>query len=160
MDKDNDVLRLADALNGIATLYQFRSPNAALHGNLTVSQCYCLRILYFNKSRTMGELAAELRVRLSTITGVVDQLERKNLVERVPHPEDRRSLQVQLTSRGRTLYRTAHEAFITHIEPLLASRPAAEREKLIGFLGEITQTIRGWQENPRQKANTDAKRNP
>src|SRR4029077_8615958 len=117
---NNDVHRLADALNGIAMLYQFRSSSSPLYGSLTVSQSYCLRILYFNGARTMSELAAELRVRLSTITGVIDQLEDRKLVERVDHPEDRRSLHVQLTAEGRNLYRIGHEAFLSHIEPLFA----------------------------------------
>jgi DNA-binding MarR family transcriptional regulator len=152
MTGDKDVLRLPDALNGMAMLYQFRSPNAPLFGTLTVSQSYCLRILYFNPSRTMSELAAGLRVRLSTITGVIDQLEKKHLVERIAHPEDRRSLQVRLTSRGRNLYRGAHEAFLSHIEPLLKGRSAADRQMLLSFLGEITEAIRGWQQKPRPKA--------
>ena len=146
--KDADLRRLDDTLNDLATLYQFRSVNQPVYGTLTVSQSYCLRILYFQQSRTMSELAAGLQVRLSTITGVIDQLEKMHLVERVAHPEDRRSLQVRLTSRGRNLYRAAHEAFLSHIEPLLASRPAADREKLLSFLGELTEVIRGWQETP------------
>jgi len=160
MAMDHDLLRLEDALNGIATLYQFRSLNTPLYGPLTVSQSYCLRILFFNPARTMSELAAELHIRLSTITGVIDQLEEKKLVERVDHPEDRRSLQVRLTSHGRNLYRGAHEAFLSHIEPLLGNQSVAEREKLILFLGHVTAAIRGWQQNPRQKAIKHGKTHP
>src|SRR5947207_15540832 len=122
MTLDQDVTRLADVLNGIATLYQFRSLNERLYGTLTVSQSYCLRLLYFQGPRTMSDLAAALRVRLSTITGVIDQLEARKLVERTDHPEDRRSLHVRLTPKGRTLYRTAHEAFLSHLKPLLDKR--------------------------------------
>ena len=144
-ENDNDVHRLADALNGIAMLYQFRSADSQMYGTLTVSQSYCLRTLYFNRARTMGELAAELQVRLSTITGVVDQLEERKLVERKDNPEDRRSLQVVLTPKGRKLYSAAHETFLSHIAPLLKSRSVVDREKLISFLGEITEAICAWQ---------------
>src|SRR5204862_2157710 len=82
MTIQEDVNRLADALNGIAALYQFRSLISRLYGTLTVSQSYCLRTLYFKGVHTMRDLAAELHVRLSTITGVIDQLERKGFVER------------------------------------------------------------------------------
>src|SRR6185436_4010292 len=118
-----------------------------------------LRILYFNGAHTMSELAAALRVRLSTITGVIDQLEDRKLVERIDHPEDRRSLHVQLTTEGRNLYRIGHEAFLTHIDPLFAKRSAAEREKLLGFLEDTMEAIRGWQQNPRQKARKHGKKN-
>jgi MarR family 2-MHQ and catechol resistance regulon transcriptional repressor len=154
-----DLDRLADSLNGIAALYQFRSLSERLYGTLTVSQSYCLRILYFQGARTMSELAEELRVRLSTITGVIDQLEAKGLVERTDHPEDRRSLHVHLTPKGRSLYRAAHEAFLSHLEPLLDSRSSADREKLLSFLDDVTESIRGWQKDPRRKAKRHGKKN-
>ena len=159
MPIDKDVIRLDDTLNGIADLYQFRSLSRPLYGPLTVSQSYCLRILYFKDARTMSELAAELRVRLSTITGVIDQLEVKKLVERVDHPEDRRSLHVRLTPRGRNLYRAAHEAFLSYIEPLLASRSKAEREAVLSFLDDVTEAIQGWRQNPRRKVAKHGKKN-
>jgi DNA-binding MarR family transcriptional regulator len=159
MSIEDDITRLADVLNGIASLYQFRSLDERLYGNLTVSQSYCLRILYFQGPRTMSELAAALRVRLSTITGVIDQLETKGLVERTEHPEDRRSLHVRLTSKGRNLYRTAHEAFLSHLKPLLDKRGVADREALLVFLGEVKEAIRGWQKTPRSKAASHGKKN-
>lgn len=151
MTKEGDVLRLADALNGLATLYQFRSLDEHLYSKLTVSQSYCLRLIFFEGPRTMSELAAELGVGLSTITGVVDQLERKGLVVRSAHPGDRRSVRVSLTPEGRSLYGAAHEAFLSHLQPLFDSRTQGEREKLLSFLMDATEAIRGWQQNPRRK---------
>ena len=37
----------------------------------------------------------------STLTGVLDRLERRRLLTRAPHPDDRRALQVALTPAGR-----------------------------------------------------------
>jgi DNA-binding MarR family transcriptional regulator len=158
IDEDLDIL--ADALNRIATLYQFRSLDTKLYGMLTVSQSYCLRILYFQGVRTMSDLASTLQVSVSTITGVIDQLEGKGLVERTDHPEDRRSLRVRLTPKGRNLYRAAHEAFLSYLKPLLDSRSPAERKKQLAFLDEIEQSIRGWQKNVRRKAANHEKNNP
>jgi MarR family transcriptional regulator, 2-MHQ and catechol-resistance regulon repressor len=153
----SDLTKLADALNRIATLYQFRSIDTRLYGALTVSQSYCLRILYFAGDRTMSELASALAVRLSTITGVIDQLERKKLVTRTDHPTDRRSLQVRLTTQGRTLYRSAHEAFLSHLKPLLSNRTPAEREGLLSFLGDVEQSLRHWQKSASIRAKSHGK---
>jgi hypothetical protein len=38
MRTDNDLLRLDESLNQLATLYQFRSPDEPTYGSLTVSQ--------------------------------------------------------------------------------------------------------------------------
>lgn len=145
------VLDLDEALTDLAKLYQFRSLEERLYGGLTVSQSYCLRDLYFKGPQTMSQLASLLGVRLSTMTGVVDQLEGKRLVERVDHPDDRRSLRVQLTPEGRKLYQSAHDAFLGHLTPLVEGRSAAECERITAFLAEVTRTIRGWRESARRK---------
>jgi DNA-binding MarR family transcriptional regulator len=51
-------------------------------------------------SRTVRELVAATGQRPSTLTGVLDRLERRGLVERRPHPADRRSIAVHLTAAG------------------------------------------------------------
>ncbi|HEY8643993.1 MAG TPA: MarR family transcriptional regulator [Candidatus Dormibacteraeota bacterium] len=49
---------------------------------------------------TMSELAAVLSTTPRNITGLVDNLERDGFVQRVPDPDDRRSIQAQLTPAG------------------------------------------------------------
>jgi DNA-binding MarR family transcriptional regulator len=146
----SDLLILDERLNELAKLYQFRSLDDPLYGGLTVSQSYTLRRLYFQGPRTMGELAAHLDVRLSTMTGVIDQLEEKGLVQRTDHPADRRSLRVRVTPKGRTLYQQAHEAFLSHLEPLLEGRPAAVRRHILDFLGDAIRVVEGWRRHPRK----------
>jgi DNA-binding MarR family transcriptional regulator len=150
VDASADLLRLDETLNTLAALYQFRSTEDRLYGALTVSQSYCLRMVYVRGPRTMGQLAAELGVRLSTMTGVVDQLEARGLVERAPHPDDRRSLRVQLTGKGRRLYQGAHAAFLSHLGPLLEGRTAKEREGFLRFLEGVIGAVKGWRTSPRK----------
>jgi DNA-binding MarR family transcriptional regulator len=146
---------LDEALTELAKLYQFRSLEARSYAGLTVSQNYTMRDLFFNGPRSMSELAGRLGVPLSTMTGVVDQLEGKGLVERQDHPEDRRSLQVRLTAEGRKLYQSAHDAFLSHLAPLVENRPAAECDRLIVFLGEVAEAVRGWRRDHRRKERRD-----
>jgi DNA-binding MarR family transcriptional regulator len=150
VSRDQDLLALDETLNNLGKLYQFRSLDDRLFGPLTVSQSYCLRILYFRGPQAMGALAADLDVRLSTMTGIIDQLQEKGLVERVDHPRDRRSLHVRLTPKGRKLYRGAHEAFLSHLKPLVDGRTAAARQQIRDFLAEVIRVIRGWRDNPRK----------
>jgi MarR family transcriptional regulator, organic hydroperoxide resistance regulator len=46
------------------------------------------------------ELVVATGQKPSTLTGVLDRLERRGLLERAPHPTDRRALQAKLTSEG------------------------------------------------------------
>jgi DNA-binding MarR family transcriptional regulator len=50
----------------------------------------------------LGDLADDLESTPRNITGLVDHLERDGLVERVPDPQDRRSVRARLTDAGRT----------------------------------------------------------
>ena len=50
---------------------------------------------------SLGRLAELQRVTPRNVTGLVDNLEKDGLVERVPDPEDRRSVRARLTAAGR-----------------------------------------------------------
>jgi DNA-binding MarR family transcriptional regulator len=51
---------------------------------------------------SLGHLAALQNVSPRNITGLVDSLEKAGLVERVPDPDDRRSIHARLTAAGRS----------------------------------------------------------
>jgi DNA-binding MarR family transcriptional regulator len=72
---------------------------------LTPAQYSVLSLLWQRDGRQSNELSSACCCSPSTITGVVDTLERKGLVTRVSNPQDRRSLLVGLTDAGRALER-------------------------------------------------------
>ena len=160
MPRDPDVLALDDTLNKLAALYQFRGLDEGTFDTLTVSQSYCLRMLYKDGPQPMGTLAANLDVRLSTMTGIIDQLQKKDMVERAAHPTDRRSFQVKLTAYGRRRYRLAHEAFLDHLDPLLDGRSRAARQHILEFLSDLILTIQGWRHDPRKVSRHHGKPHP
>jgi DNA-binding MarR family transcriptional regulator len=60
-----------------------------------------LRML--DQPRAMGEIATYLHCDNSNVTGIVDGLEERGLVERQPAPHDRRVKLIALTAEGRSL---------------------------------------------------------
>ncbi len=52
----------------------------------------------------MGAVADGLLNRASDVTRLVDRLERGGFAERFPHPDDRRSVLVRATARGRDVF--------------------------------------------------------
>jgi DNA-binding MarR family transcriptional regulator len=67
-----------------------------------------------------GRLVHETLVTSGTMTNRVDRLVRKGLVERLPDPDDRRGVQVRLTSTGRAAVDGALDALLAHEKDLLA----------------------------------------
>lgn len=70
---------------------------------LTPAQYSVLGLLWDRDGRQLNELSTACCCSPSTVTGIVDTLERKGLVSREPNPRDRRSLLVTLTEDGRAL---------------------------------------------------------
>jgi DNA-binding MarR family transcriptional regulator len=61
-------------------------------------------------ARPLGQLSKVLLVHPTTVTMVIDQLEKAKLVTRKPHPTDRRTVLAKLTAKGLAAVQTANEA--------------------------------------------------
>lgn len=82
---------------------------------LTAAQAIALREL--NGPLTMRELAVRMSCEPSNATFVVDKLENQGLIERRPHPTDRRARQLVLTGKGTGLRQRLMEV-LTRDSPL------------------------------------------
>jgi len=70
---------------------------------LTPTQLFILRELWRADGQQFKDLAETCNCSRSTITGVIDTMEKKELVSRESNPRDRRSLFVKLTEKGKIL---------------------------------------------------------
>lgn len=68
--------------------------------DVTVDQWLVLKNLSENELLSQTELANLVFKDNPTLTRIIDLLCKKNYVERVPHPSDRRSFQLHLTESG------------------------------------------------------------
>ena len=80
-----------------------------LNKNYQVSapQLNCLLVLYENGPLPPSRIAKLIMVKSSTVTGVIDRLEHKNLVKRTRNSPDRRVINIELTDSGKTLAENA-----------------------------------------------------
>lgn len=79
-------------------------------------------------------IAAALLVPSGTLTGRLDKLERLDLIERAPNPDDRRALSVRLTAQGFDATESAVTDHVALEQRLLASLSARERAQLDGLM--------------------------
>lgn len=82
---------------------------AARHG-LTPQQAKLLRSL--GEPRPMGALAGDLGCDPSNVTGLIDRIERRGLVERSADPADRRVKLLSLTRAGREVRDQAESGLV------------------------------------------------
>ena len=81
-----------------------------------------------------GRLLLETLVTSGTMTNRVDRLAAKDLVERLPDPEDRRGVQVRLTARGCAAVDAALEALLARERELLSGLPPGDAARLASLL--------------------------
>ena len=104
---------------------------------LTVAQFDALANLYSSDGMSQQELAEKLLVTKGNVTGLVNRLAERGLVERKAHPVDRRTNRLVLTASGRTLARNGLIIQRSLIEEMLGGLSAPEQESLRDYLGRI-----------------------
>ena len=72
---------------------------------LTFARYEALVLLSFTRSGQLplGKMGQRLMIHPTSVTNVVDRLAEDRLVERMPHPTDRRATLAQITPAGRAL---------------------------------------------------------
>ena len=75
--------------------------------HVSAAQVNCLLALYENGPLPPSQIAKHMMVNSSTVTGIIDRLEQKGLVERMRISKDRRVITIQLTESGKRLAENA-----------------------------------------------------
>ncbi len=83
------------------------------------------------------QIAEQLYIATSTMTSLIDTVERHGLARRIPHPTDRRKILIEITDEGR---RTVHEAtpLVHEIERHIFSPMTPEqKEQLLSLIAPL-----------------------
>jgi len=94
-----------------------------------------------DRPMTLSELAEANRLDAPYVTLIVDKLEAHGLVERQPHPGDRRRKLVTLTAAGRNAIETAN-AILLRPPPAIGTLPADELSQLTRLLTRVIDADR------------------
>lgn len=117
---------LAECLQGFE---RFVAEPVRRHG-LTHPQFDIIATLGNTPGMSYKELGERTLITKGTLTGVIDRLEQKGLVERVRKCDDKRSFLVRLTAAGDTLFHTVFPAVVAHGKLLFADYGDGDFEQL------------------------------
>lgn len=98
---------------------------------------------------TPTALFSTLMVTSGTMTHRMKSLETRGLVQRLPNPQDARSMLVQLTDQGLELIDRAVEAHLDNERELLAFMPAAALDELDLGLSRLLRALEGGPQDQR-----------
>lgn len=123
------------------TVNQYFKTKLAPHG-VTPGQYGILKCLWDENGLTVKQLAERMYLDSSTITGLLDRMEQKGLIQRCPVPTDRRALNVILTPAGKELEGPVSQAIIDANQQVLKDVGDAEAQKLMQLLLEVAFGVR------------------
>jgi DNA-binding MarR family transcriptional regulator len=102
------------------------------------SQLNCILALYDYGPMPPSQIARHIMVNSSTVTGIIDRLEKKGLVERWRISPDRRVITIQLTGAGTRLAENAPPPIQQRVLDGLKNLPSEEIEKIVKSLNMLT----------------------
>jgi DNA-binding MarR family transcriptional regulator len=99
-----------------------------------------LRAIAQTEGESQRAIGQALNIPPSRMVTLIDDLERRRLVRRRPHPNDRRAHALYLTQAGKRLLGKALEVAIGVEAALCADLAPAERDQLLGLLARLAHS--------------------
>jgi DNA-binding MarR family transcriptional regulator len=138
--------RVAELSEFIALLTErFKMTEAAFAHRLEVSEreLALLHTLVREGPMISKEIGRRFNVPVSTMTGLVDRMEMKGLVRRVPHRRDRRSIELEATPAGALALREHARGLEAIARGMLEGLPVREQDALLTILRRIRSRLEG-----------------
>jgi len=108
---------------------------------VSASQLNCLLALYENGPLPPSQIAGHIMVKSSTVTGIIDRLEHKGLVQRKRTSPDRRVITIELTDSGTSLAKNAPPPIQQKILEGLKRLPEKDMKKIVRGLSMLTRML-------------------
>jgi len=116
---------------------------------LTMAQLRLMYTILLDGEQSAGELAEKMSVRPPTMTGLTNRLIKQKLIRRLPDPNDRRIVKVDLTAEGRRVISQIETASRAYLARIFNQLGVAKVTELIALLDEFSaagQAVQGESE--------------
>lgn len=133
---DTNVADIEMYLRRIDYTIRIKGREIIAESNITVPQFQALQILIHNERLTIGELSQKMALACSTITDLIDRMEKAELVERRKSELDKRVVLVEVLPKG-------HEI----LERVLKKRREYLRGKMFDYDIESMEVLKGELKN-------------
>lgn len=108
---------------------------------ITRVQWLLLRCLYRQGGTTIGQLAEHLDVRASTMSQMIDRLEKSGYVRRSGDPRDARVKLIQLSEHGQQLIRNMEATWIKSLALPFEQLTPDEKQQLVSMMHKLVDLL-------------------
>jgi len=142
-DFDSSAIALFANLDCACTELRAQMSRVLIGRNLSIAAFNTLVLLAEvpHEGCAMRRLVTQLSVSRANVTGLVDCLERKGLVDRAAHKSDRRIRVVRLTASGRTTLEAILPQYYKRLSELLSGMNEGEKNNLNELLRKLACVV-------------------
>jgi DNA-binding MarR family transcriptional regulator len=138
----SDVDQVLEAIIYLYTESRRITKELARRAELTGPQLTVVKMLEQIGDLSLSELSERIRAQNSTVTGIIDRMEREGLVVRERSKEDRRVVYIRLTTKGKRLAEDIPVEPMEIFRGALESLTASEVRDLVRILGKVARRVR------------------
>ena len=139
--KESYELRILQSLRRIIRAVDIHSHKLAHLHDITGPQLGCLLVVKENGPLTSGNIAKKVYLSPSTVVGIIDRLERKELVVRNRDRKDRRQVYVSITQKGEKLIADTPSLLQDTLTKALVELPELEQVSITMALEKLTELM-------------------
>lgn len=137
-----DIDQVLEAIIYLYTESRRITKELARRADLTGPQLTVVKMLEQIGDLSLSELSERIRAQNSTVTGIIDRMEREGLVVRERSKEDRRVVYIKLTAKGRKLAEEIPVEPMEIFRGALESLTPTETRELVKILGKVARRVR------------------
>jgi len=138
---DNKAIEIVKNLKGIMDLFGKAVKSEFKEKNLTSSQVMVIGILSHRKELKTSELSKEIGLSNSTVSGILDRLEEKNLIERIRSEEDRRVIKVRVNKEFKSSMANKYMGVEEKITNIINKSPNEEIDFILKGLENLRKML-------------------
>ena len=109
--------------------------------DLTYNQYKMLLTIYDKGNCTLNVLARELRIAMSSASGMVDRLVNQGFVYRTVDEDNRRQVMIYTTEKGEELIRELRHGIVENYRTLLERLPPRDQERLVAAFESLAEIL-------------------
>ena len=141
MENEKEIKRLVGSIRRFYRVVQHDGSKESKQMGLTSAQSHVLRTLYYMGPLSSVDLSRNLYVTASNMTGLIDRLEKKELVDRIRKEGDRRVTLITLTPSGLSVAQSLPDPLETKLIAGLGHMPAEQVSQLNESMEHILSLI-------------------
>ena len=143
MENINDSVKVARLFREVMHLFKQSMGKVFEDIGITAPQGMLIGILSKEKKLKITELSAKLSLSNSTVSGIVDRLEKQGMVERERSEQDKRVVYVSISSGFTEMHRNLHKRIEENIENTINKGTPEELTKIFEGLDALRKLLGG-----------------